>query len=85
MQIDAIYDNGIIKPLVPLKLKKKEVRMKIIIPDELIEMGQVSSRKNTMRERIDAILGQYAHPRPSVTSGADRSVWHGHLEEKYGS
>ncbi|MCD6136168.1 MAG: antitoxin AF2212-like protein [Dissulfuribacterales bacterium] len=23
MQIDAIYDNGIIKPLVPLKLKKK--------------------------------------------------------------
>ena len=39
MQIDAIYDNGIIKPLVPLKLKKKEVRMKIIIPDELIETG----------------------------------------------
>ena len=66
MQIDAIYDNGIIKPLVPLKLKKKEVRMEIIIPDELIETGQVANRKNTMRERIDAILGQYAHPRPSV-------------------
>jgi len=83
MQIDAIYENGVFKPLVPLQLNRKEVRLKIIIPDEVLESGQ--AQKNSMRERINAILGTYAHPRPAVTPEEDKVAWHDHLEKKYGS
>ncbi len=85
MLIDAIYENGTIKPLIPLKLKKKKIRMEIIIPDNLIEMEQEQGPGSSMRGKIDAILGQYAHPRPAVTPAEDKAVWHKHLEEKYNS
>jgi len=83
MQIEAIYESGTIKPLVPLKLKKNQVRIQIIIPDEHIEQAPV--RRNSLRERIDSILGEFSHPGPGRTPEKDKAAWHEHLEEKYGA
>lgn len=85
MQIKAVYENGVFKPLVPLKLKNEKIQLTIVIPDELLESDHQLSTKNSLRERIDAILGKYAHPRPAVTPSDDKALWHKHLEEKYGS
>ncbi len=81
MQIEAIYKNGILIPLVPLKLKKKQGTVKLVIPDEQVE--QVPEKQSKLRERINAILGEYGHPRPSRTPEEDKAVWQRHLEEKY--
>lgn len=83
MYVEAIYKNGVLVPLRPLKLKTKQARIQIIIPDSQVEF--VSETSGKLREKIDAILGNYAHPRPAGLVEKDKAVWHTHLEEKYGA
>jgi predicted DNA-binding antitoxin AbrB/MazE fold protein len=84
MQIDAIYKDGVFRPLTPLPLKDREIRLKITVPDDLFESGQAKEGIG-MREKINAILGEYAHVRPKAMPEDDRAAWRGHLERKYGS
>ncbi len=61
MQIDAIYENGIIKPQIPLRLKQKRVKVQIIIPDVSIDQRPV--KQSALREQINEILGSCGHAR----------------------
>ena len=81
MRVEAIYENGVIKPLIPLKLKNKQLHIEIIIPDEQLEHSL--SESDSLRQKIDNILGEYAHPDSAVSPAEDKSIWHRHLEEKY--
>ena len=54
-------------------------------PHSSEQIEQLPEKQSKLRERIDAILGEYAHPRPSRTAAEDKAVWHAHLEEKYGA
>ncbi len=82
MQIEAIFKDGVLIPLQPLKLKSKRVKIEIFISD--YEVEKTGFQKTKLRERIDAILGEYAHPRPASNASHDKAVWHAHIEEKYG-
>ena len=81
MQIDAIYENGIIKPQVPLRLKQKRVKVQIIIPDVSIDHQPV--KQSALRAQINEILGSYGHSRQAATPEQDKATWHEHLVEKY--
>jgi predicted DNA-binding antitoxin AbrB/MazE fold protein len=83
MQIDALYENGIIKPHVPLHFKKDRVKVKIIIPDDSL-VKQSPLKRSRLREKIDNILGSYSRSRPDKTPEQDKIDWHEHLMEKYG-
>ena len=82
MQIDAIYENGIIKPQVPLRLKQKRVKVQIIIPDVSIDHRPV--KQGALRSQINEILGTYGHARQGATPEQDKATCHEHLVEKYG-
>jgi len=84
MRIDAIYQDGVIKPLKPLRLKSDNLRVQVIIPDEDIAPEPISE-EGSMRNKINAILGPYAHPRPAATPAEDKTAWNEHLTKKYGS
>ena len=81
MQVEAIYENGIIKLQTPLRLKQKRVKVQVVIPDESFDhkFGQ-----SLLRKEIHSILGPYSHSRLSTTPGQDKATWHEHLERKYG-
>lgn len=85
MQIDAIYEDGIIRPKIPVKLKKRRVDVKVIIPDDSLgdnKPGELG-KSGSLRGRIDLILGKYSKSRPAGTPAQDKAVWHQHLERKY--
>ncbi len=82
MQIETIFKDGVLIPLQPLKLKNKRIKIKIFVSDDEIEKAE--AQKTKLRDRIDAILGEYAHPRPASNANHDKAVWHSHIEEKYG-
>ncbi len=51
MWIDAIYENVVIKPLIPLKLKNNATSLQIIIPDERLETEQELDKKTAGKDR----------------------------------
>lgn len=84
MQIKAIYEDGIIRPKVPLKLKKRRVDVTVIIPDD--SLGEYKAvEPESLGDRISRILGKYSKSRPASTPAQDKTVWHEHLERKYNS
>ena len=82
MQVEAIYEDGIIKLQVPLRLKQKRVKVQVVIPDESIDHRPEG--RSALRKEIHAILGTYGHSRLSTTPDLDKAAWHEHLERKYG-
>ena len=82
MQIKAVYEDGIIKPKTPLKLKKTQVEVTVIIPDDCLETEKAES-SGSLRQKINKILGKYSKPRTASIAGKDKELWHEHLVRKY--
>ena len=62
MEVEAIYDQGKLEFVKPLKLKHERVRLFVTIPDDEIEVlnhyvvsEDVVQRARAMREQLDAI------------------------------
>ena len=81
MQVEAVYENGVIKTKHPLQLKQKVVEVVLIVPDEAIEKPQ--KEISPLRKEINDIMGRFAQKRPYVSPEEDKAAWHEHLEEKY--
>lgn len=82
MQIDAVYENGLIKPEVPLRLKSNRVKVRIIVSDDyVLESGQVKS--SMLREKINTAMGAYRRTRPDARPQQDKAAWHKHLEQRH--
>ena len=65
MQVEAIYEDGKLQFVTPIKLKKRVIRMRIDIPDEEIEHGpeqnqsaqkSATSQASTLAAELEAIL-----------------------------
>ena len=82
MQIEAIYEDGIIRPKVPVKLKQRRVEVKVIIPDDSLCKDK-PVEPGSLRGRINRILGKYNKSRPAGTPSQDKAIWREHLARKY--
>jgi hypothetical protein len=47
MQVEAIYENGQVRFVTPVRLKKHSIRLLINIPDDEIEQGSESNKADT--------------------------------------
>lgn len=86
MQVEAIYDQGRLEFVHPMKLKHDHLRLVVEVPDEEIDLSVDKAAATTMHERVRAILGPYQHlltPAKQSTSSDYKAIWHEHLEEKY--
>ncbi len=80
MHLHALLDNnGKVTFPKPLFLKTEQVKVEIIIPNDVIAPIMVS----VIRQQLDKILGQYSHQRSAVSPYQDKIAWHQHLENKY--
>jgi len=62
MEVEAIYENGKLEFVQPLRLKHARVRLVVTVPDHEVELPahagvseEVALRARAMRERLDAI------------------------------
>ena len=62
MEVEAIYENGKLEFVKPLKLKHQRVRLVVTVPDEAVDVSlrdlvseNVLLRARAMRERLDAV------------------------------
>ncbi len=94
MQVEAIYNQGRIEFVQPLRLKHDHVRLVVTVPDEEVLLAPdiatvlppQSEGALEIRSKIDAILGPYKDQirKGSPLSAQDcKDIWHQHLEEKY--
>lgn len=86
MQVEAIYNQGRIEFVHPIKLKHDHLRLVVLVPDEEVEPAEQPAGPLTMRERVNAILAPYQHlltKSEPATAADHKAVWREHLEEKY--
>jgi hypothetical protein len=76
MHLNALLDNhGKVTFSKPLFLKQKQVKVEIIIPNDVIAPIMVS----VIRQQLDKILGKYSHQRSAVSPRYNFHSYYGHL------
>jgi predicted DNA-binding antitoxin AbrB/MazE fold protein len=86
MQVEALYDNGIIRFLKPVNLKGQKVQVMIEVPDEEV-VGQ-PAEKSVYIDEMNAILGPVreqlrANPQPPMTNESLRELFCREWEGKH--
>lgn len=97
MQINAIYEDGMINFTIPLRFKHRKFEVVVNIPeaeiDGMPELGQTvaePAQKNlenspgeSFLSKIKQILGPDFHPRPAATVEQDKATLLEALEERH--
>ena len=91
MQVDAIYDNGMVKLPDQLQFKHERFRVRIEIPDdELVDTSKPmenkapAAKEGDIRDQVRAILGlDFEQLAASASIETSKDIWHKHLEEKH--
>jgi hypothetical protein len=68
MQVEAIYNQGTIQLVHPLRLKHNRIRLTLVVPDEEVVMEDASAATpvvpavaDSMDAQVKAILSPYQH------------------------
>lgn len=99
MQVHALYEDGRLTFLQPIRLKTQRIELDVNIPDNYIEEAipaeskpvlesateqkSAAAKVSPTRERLDAILGKWRHHGGPSGKLGYKDLWHEHLEEKY--
>jgi len=93
MQVQAIYNQGRIEFVEPLRLKHDHIRLVVTVPDEEIAMSHDQDQSpeqvqaaSSFTARVDQILAPYQHILKASESAAPmdyKAIWHEHLADKY--
>ena len=94
MQIEALYDHGLLKLPEHIRLKHQRFKVRLEIPDQEVVASAEDATPKTrpeperagVRARIDNILGPYKQqmkPEGHPSRDDDRRLWREHLEEKH--
>lgn len=93
MQVQAIYNQGRIEFVEPLRLKRDHIRLVVTVPDDEIAIAQDHEQSQEQRPvassfmaRVDQILAPYQHILNASESAVPmdyKAIWHEHLAEKY--
>ncbi len=85
MQVEAIYNQGRIEFVQPLRLKHDHVRLVVTVPDEEIQTDVIPAA-DSMEARVRAILRPYQHLLDSTAAEGPMdydSIRDEYLAEKY--
>jgi len=87
MQIEAIYEHGLLRFTTPVKLRRDTVALLVEIPEnELVLPSKASDETGPSvvktRDRLNAILGHWRYVDASGCLNY-KAIWHAHLEDKY--
>ncbi len=80
MQVQAIYTQGRIELLQPLRLRHDGVRLVVTVPDEEVET-QAAPTEDTLESRVRAILRPYQHLLDRA--GADGQIDYDSVRDEY--
>jgi hypothetical protein len=97
MQVEAIYNQGSIQFVQPLRLKHNHIRLVVTVPDEEVVLAwspePLQAQKpdqpqcvSSYGARIDQILAPYQHMRKphQISEPVDcRAIWEEHLTDKH--
>ncbi len=97
MQVNAIYDDGIIRFIQPIRFKHRQFKLMIDLPESEIDdtttpadscssaatADAAPTDGSLYLAQIQAILGLQFHPRPKASVEQDRAAYIDTLEEKY--
>jgi predicted DNA-binding antitoxin AbrB/MazE fold protein len=86
MNIQAIWENGVFRPLQPIAVR--HTILTIIVADEEILFAQPDKPipVTELRQKINEILEPYRlqmKPDTAMSPQETKKIWHEHLEEKY--
>lgn len=91
MQVDAIYENGQVRIVTPVRLKKHVIRMRIDIPDEEIEqdpetgnMGKRGDKEQASGAFTDELKAILAPLREQLESTANQPLSKAEVREVLG-
>jgi hypothetical protein len=81
MQVEAIYDQGRLEFVRPLRLKHDRVRLVVTVPDEELEAAvpfdlppEVLARAQALRQRLEAIRNAPPPPDEELPELTQRQV-----------
>ena len=81
MQVEAIYDQGRLEFVHPLRLKHDRVRLVVTVPDEELESAvpfdlppEVLARAQALRQRLEAIRNAPTPPDEELPELTQRQV-----------
>ncbi len=89
MQVQAIYNQGRIEFVEPLRLKRDHIRLVVTVPDDEIAIPQDQEQRqvaSSFTARVDQILAPYQHILKASESAVPmdyEAIWHEHLADKY--
>jgi len=99
MQVAATYDSGIIRFTQPIRLKHRQFKLMVDLPESEIDdttttppaascsnapkSQAAATAGNAYLARIQAILGPQFHPRPETSAEQDKAAYVDALAEKY--
>ncbi len=91
MQVEMIWENGVLRPVRPLRLKARKITVQV--PDADVEPEAQSSRtagfsdvevgSTQIGAELDALMKGYRGRIPAAEPQEDKAAWHQHLEEKH--
>lgn len=89
MEVEAIYNQGRLELVKPLRLKRDHVRLVVIVPDEEVDVPQSQEpgqSASSFTARVDQILAPYQHILKANQTAEPmdyKAIWHEHLADKY--
>ena len=97
MQVNAIYEDGSINFVHPIRFKHRKFEVIVNIPDDELDLTAPTAEDidsgttavahaSSIGDRVRAILKPYQHllaQTKTNTSTDYKAEWHAHLEDKY--
>lgn len=92
MLVKMIWENGVLRPMRPLRFKRRTVIVEVADADvePASASEQVPARRDTtgtvstgIGAELNAMMKGYRGRIPAAEPGDDKSAWHQHLEEKH--
>jgi predicted DNA-binding antitoxin AbrB/MazE fold protein len=93
MQVEAIYDNGRLEFIQPIKLKSEHFRLLVHVPEsEILLNDALPTQEKTVRneaeggkllEEFREILGPFRAKHPAASVAEDKAAFADELAEKY--
>ncbi|EAR23495.1 hypothetical protein [Nitrococcus mobilis] len=93
MQVEMIWENGVLRPVRPLRFKRRMVTVEVADADvEAVARPQpapstsdaiIDTGTTGVGAELNALMKGYRGRIPAAKPREDKAAWHQHLEEKY--
>lgn len=93
MQVKMIWENGVLRPVRPLRFKRRMVTVEVAdadvevaaAPEQFLDTRDITADAGSagIGAELNALMKGYRGQIPAAEPREDKAAWHQHLEEKY--